>query len=364
MRAQPMRPVHELMAQAVRRRYFPSAVLLVATDGQPVLYQAYGDCDLDTVFDLASLTKPLALGAVVMRLVAEGKLAYGARLASLVPELAGCEVGGVRVSQLLAHGSGLPAWRPYFERTSGIPVAKRRDAIRRWVAEEPLEHPPGSQAVYSDLGYILLDWAVERSAGARLHDLARRMVYEPLELSRTGFVDLLRPGARQALRQRPGWTFAATELLAGRRQRLVAEVHDDNCRAMGGVSGHAGLFSTAHDVHLLVRELVAAYHGGRSLFAPKVVRQAWRRSPVPGSSWALGWDTPSGETPSCGRYFGTGAVGHLGFTGTSVWLDPARRLWVILLTNRVYFGREPNPMRLFRPQLHDRVMRALMGRAV
>ena len=218
----------------------------------------------------------------------------------------------------------------------------------------------GERACYSDLGFILLDWALERCAGARLDKLAQRLVFDPLGLRRTRFVQLQRQGALGAVQALP---VAPTERCPWRKRRLRGEVHDDNCHVMGGVAGHAGLFSTAFEVHLIVRELVSAACSGKStLFSPAVVQRFFERDKTPGSTRALGWDTPSLRGSSAGRLFSDWAVGHLGFTGTSIWIDLPRRLSVVLLTNRVYHGREPNPMIKLRPRLHDAVVRAIYGR--
>lgn len=351
-------PVHALMERAISQRSFPSACLVVAVDGQPVVHQAYGRAKLDTVYDLASLTKPLATTAVLMQLTAEGKLSPEDRLARFLPEMDRPETRGLRFWHLLAHVSGLPDWLPLYEAAARVSPSRRRRAIRDLVARTPLDRAPATEAVYSDLGFILLDWAIERATGERLDRLAERLVYRPLGLNRTFFVDLLR--AKRVQRARlTQLDIAPTERCPRRRRRLRGEVHDDNCAAMGGISGHAGLFSTAYEVNLLARELYAAYDGGRSIFDQDVVRHFFLTRPLPGATRVLGWDTPSAQKASCGRRFERRSVGHLGFTGTSLWIDLVRPLWVVLLTNRVYYGREPNPMRAFRPRLHDAVLRAL-----
>ena len=350
-----MGPVQRLMQRAVARGDFPAATLLVAHEGQPVLHSAYGRAELDTIFDLASLTKPLATTAACMLLCAEGRLRVDHRVSRWLPELDRPQTRGMRVWQLLDHSSGLPAWLPLYQQVARLTRSRRRAAVRRRVAATSLEAPPGTQAVYSDLGFILLDWLLERCAGQRLDRLVAGRLYRPLGLSRTQFIDLARPGSAQTLREQ----IAPTERCPWRGRRLQGEVHDDNCHAMGGISGHAGLFSTAHEVHLLTRELVAAHQGVASLLDRKVVRRFWGWRRVPGSTRCLGWDTPSPVGASAGRLWSPRSVGHLGFTGTSLWIDLERSSWVVLLTNRVYRGREPNPMKRFRPRLHDAVARAL-----
>jgi serine-type D-Ala-D-Ala carboxypeptidase len=337
------------MQQAVASRVFPAATLLVADEGQPVLHAAYGRARLDTVFDLASLTKPLATTAVLMRLCARGELKPSARLRELLPGADRPGLRQLRLWHLLAHCSGLPAWRPFWQEVAGLAEGRRRSALRR-LALAPLEARPGERAVYSDLGFILLEWAIERRTGLRLDRLLAREVTGPLRLTRTCFLER-------------GRALPPFELAAPGKGRPRGVVDDENAEAMGGVAGHAGLFSTAHEVHLLARELWTAWAGGPSVFAPTVVRRFWSARPMPEATRALGWDRPSRVGASCGRYFSEDAVGHLGFTGTSLWIEPACGRWVVLLANRVYYGRqrEPNPMRALRPRLHDAVMRALVG---
>jgi len=345
------------MQRAVERGWFPAACLLVAHEGQPVLHRAWGRPGrIDTVFDLASLTKALATTSVIMQLVARGDLDPDDPVRRWLPEIDRPETRRMRLVHLLGHCSGLPAWLPLYQhpRVLGATASRRRDVVRRLVATTPLAYRTGRDTQYSDLGFILLDWVLQRCGEQRLDRLADALVFRPLGLSRTRFVDLLRPDLAPELRHR--WPFAATERCPWRGPRLWAQVHDDNCAVMGGIAGHAGLFSTAHDIHLITRELVAAYHDERSLFDPAVVRRFLTRRPRRDATRVLGWDTP-GPRSSSGRFFGPRSVGHLGFTGTSLWIDLPRRVWVILLTNRVYHGREPNPMRWLRPRLHDAIMR-------
>jgi len=351
--------VHQLMEGAVARGCFPSACLLASLRGEPVVHSAYGEPGrLDTLYDLASLTKVLATTAVTMQLTADGRLDPETPVSRFVPEVERAETRELRIAHLLAHCSGLPAWLPLFRDPAlqAAPPERRRGIIRRRVARAPLEAPVGRRTVYSDLGFILLEWALERCGGEPLDTLTRRLVLAPLGLARMRFIRHNRRGLVQSLRRR--LAFAPTERCPWRRRRLCAEVHDDNCHAMGGVAGHAGLFGTAHEVSRVAHEIVQAYRGGRSIFDPRTVRRFLRSRPRRRAGRVLGWDTPSAGG-SAGRLFGRRTVGHLGFTGTSLWIDLSRALVVVLLTNRVYHGREPNPMIAFRPRLHDAVVRAV-----
>ena len=295
----------------------------------------------ETFFDLASLTKPMVTTTVAMALVSRGALALETRVVELVPAF---DAGDARrrtvtVRQLLAHASGLPAWRPLFERASG------RAGIAAAAAREPLEREPGSASVYSDLGFLVLGSALEAAGGAPLEaqwaPLRRAMgldaSYAPLRM---------------------GVQVAATERVGG--VLLEGVVHDENARAMGGVAPHAGLFGRAADVLAWARALLAVRTGGAALpLAPAVLGAFWSPAGVPGSTWCLGFDRPSAAGSSAGTLLPRDAVGHLGFSGTSVWIDPARALAIVLLSNRVHPTRANEEIRALRPALHDAVVRDL-----
>jgi CubicO group peptidase (beta-lactamase class C family) len=298
-----MKAVEQLLRDAVGR-VFPSAQLLVLDGGQVVLEQAAGDCDRDTLFDLASLTKPLCTATLVMR----ERLPLDARLRP-----------GITVELALCHATGLPAWKL---------LGDSREAVLERVRAEPLERPPGSASVYSDLGFILLGAWLEAKLGP-LDASFRRKIAPGLEI---GF------GPR------------APERCAPTEGGLRGVVHDENARAMGGVAGHAGLFGHARDVAALVLSLLGDHD-------PRF----WRPSGVPGSTWCLGWDRPSATGSSAGARWPRDGVGHLGFTGCSMWLDPPRGRAVILLSNRVHPSRANDRIKAFRPQLHDAVVEALDG---
>lgn len=352
-----MKRISQIMNRGINE-CFTAACVLAARDGHPVIHQAHGKARLETIFDVASMTKPLATTAAAMVLVARGKLRVGDPVRRWIPEVDRPETRALRLSHLLDHTSGFPAWLPFYQQARHLPPPRRRLSVRRAAAATPLENRPGAQPVYSDLNLILMDWVLERCSGVRLDRFTARQIYRPLGLSRTLFVDLAREDTGKETAAYPAAAFAPTERCPWRKKRLRGEVHDDNCHAMGGISGHAGLFSTAYEVHLLARELVAAYDGQRSLFDPKVVRRffRWRR---PGDSpRRLGWATPQGLI-SPGRHFGPLTVGHLGYTGTSLWIDLERSIWVVLLTNRVYYGRDPDQINAFRPRLHDAIMKHL-----
>ncbi len=351
--------VEALLRQGLAEGVFPGAVLLVARAGR-VLFQracgalnreAPGRTTLSTLFDLASLTKPLATTLAVMRLVQERALRLDEPLAAVLPAFAGTDKRALTVEQLLSHTSGLPDYRPWYRELAAVAPWERRQRLQALLRAEPLVHRPGERALYSDLDFMLLGWVAEAVAGRRLDRFLEEAVYAPLGLTSVFFVDLQQP--------RPAGAFAATERCDWRGRLIEAEVHDEHAHALGGIAGHAGLFGTAAGVHALIRELVEAYHapaGGR-VFRRETVRRFLRR--VPGTDKALGFDMPSDAGSSCGSRFPPTAIGHLGFTGTSFWVRLEDSTAVVLLTNRVHPTRANTAIRRFRPLLHDAVMEAV-----
>jgi len=213
--------------------------------------------------------------------------------------------------------------------------------------------PVGSHVVYSDIGFMILEWLVEEICGKRFDRFVSATLYEPLGLGNLFFIDT-------EAGRKPG-VFAATEQCPWRQQLQSGQVHDENAYAAGGVQGHAGLFGAALDVHRLLSHLLSSYHGQPStpLFQPDMVQLFFR--PLAGSDKALGFDTPSLSGSSSGRFFSRNSVGHLGFTGTSFWMDLDRSIIVVLLTNRVHPTRDNEEIKAFRPLLHDAVMLSLLG---
>jgi CubicO group peptidase (beta-lactamase class C family) len=350
-----------LMRQALADGVFPGAVLLAGRGGEILVHAAYGTVNIHTrqpvgtatVFDLASLTKPLATTLAVMLLCQQGRLDLDQHLPAVLPAAGFGDKREITIAQLLAHTSGLPDYRPYFRELARLPAAERRRRLRELLLHEPLLHPPGAEVLYSDLDFMLLEWVVEAAAGQRLDRFVAEHVFAPLRTTSLFFIDSKCPA--------PPAVYAATEYCPWRGRLMEAEVHDENAHALGGVAGHAGLFGTAAAIHTVLVELLAAYRGEPEarLFRPDVVRRFWQ--PMPGAGKALGFDLPSAVRPSCGRFFPPDSVGHLGFTGTSFWVHRAEQLSVVLLTNRVHPSRDNISIRLFRPQIHDAVMKSLLA---
>jgi CubicO group peptidase (beta-lactamase class C family) len=370
------RGIRAVLEEGVAQGAFPGAVVLVARGADVVWHEAVGQrsvepsrtpLGVDTVYDLASLTKPLATTLAVLLLVEEGKLKLDDRVSRFVPGFAVYGKDAVTIRHLLAHCSGLAAHRPYFEEIrrlerEGRPafVASRgaRDFVYEAIHRERPVHPPGTRAVYGDLGFMLLGELVELITRQTLADFVRARLYRPLGLAHLDFVDLTR---LKRDRLTPDVeAIAPTERCPWRGKILCGEVHDDNAWAMGGVAGHAGLFGNAASVHAMLVMLRACARGEAGPLSAALVREMWRRDgTVAGSTWALGWDLPSSEGSSAGRFVSPTAVGHLGFTGVSMWLDGERDCHVVLLTNRVHPTRRNDMIRAIRPRLHDAVFEAL-----
>ena len=346
-----MNHVNRLMKDAVANNVFPGGVLLVSQDRNIVFFEAYGDANLfsgrkmtkQTVFDLASLTKPLATVLAVMELIQQSRLTLKENLGSILPLFKNTDKEKIRVENLLYHNSGYPDYRPYYKLVIKIEPRQRKNALRKFLIKEPLIHPIGHQVVYSDLGFMVLCWVIEEVAGIRLDRFVMENIYHPLGLKTMLFlpVDKKPPVAE----------FAATEKCPWRDMLLEGVVHDDNAYSVGGIEGHAGLFGTAGDVFDLLSELMVVNRGSVStgVFDIDLTRRFLCINKQNGR--ALGFDTPSSKGSSCGRYFSKRTVGHLGFTGTSFWMDLDREIVVILMTNRVHPFRDNNRIKTFRPKL-------------
>ena len=369
------RSVDNAFEDALEQGVFPGAAVLAAKAGRIVLEAAYGfrstladrEClQIDDVFDLASLTKPLATTTALMLLVGRGKVALDDPVSEFISGMTGPQAEKITLRRLLTHTSGFPAWRPYHQAVLAIErggiegfVGSRaaKNYIFERVRNEELAFPPGTHGVYSDLGFILLGEMVEAVSGDALDQYCEREVFGPLGIKSTFFVDLnAKKAPRLALIK-----FVPTRRCSWRERVLCGEVDDDNAYAMGGVAGHAGLFSCLHDVHRLLNRLRECYQGKDDFIHPAVVREFLARdTSVERWTYALGWDTPSEQNSSSGKYFSRAAVGHLGFTGTSIWWDLARDCHVILLSNRVHPSADNDKIRVFRPRIHDLIMELLL----
>lgn len=372
-------PVERAMDAAVGRRVFPGGVLLVR-EGTRVFYQrAFGHRSVEpettpmeenTIFDLSSLTKPLATSIACMLMINDGKIDLGDRVTRFFHNFGVYGKTHITFRHLLSHCSGLPAWRPYYkeilehERKSGrinfVGSHGAKQFVFQKIHRERLDADVGTKMIYSDLGFMMLGAAIEAVSGMTLDRYCHTRIFRPLRLRSTAFVDLSQLRARHL--EPVTDMIAPTERCPWRRRVLCGEVHDDNAHAMGGVSGHAGLFSSAKEIDTILCHLRDCYldRGDKQLVPPKLIRQFWtREGTVPDSTWCLGWDTPSPSKSSAGTHFPPSSVGHLGFTGTSIWVDLEHERHVILLTNRVHPSRNNDDIHAFRPILHDLVVEAL-----
>jgi CubicO group peptidase (beta-lactamase class C family) len=338
---------------------FPGAVIAVGRHDTVLLLAAVGHYGIDdprpvtteTVYDLASLTKVIGLTTACMMLVSESKLDLDAPVQRYVPAFRGAGKDRVTIRHLLTHASGLPAWRPlYTEATTRATALALADTTA-------LLRQPGDTFVYSDVGAIVLTQAVEGLIGERLDGYLDRRLFQPLQMTSTRY---LPP---------PTWHDRIAPTERSQDGTIIrGTVHDENAWKLGGVSGHAGLFSSAGDLArfaqwLLDARLTPGRRPGvsRPQLPPALVLEFTRRQNLPaGSSRALGWDTPS-ENSSAGTKLGARAFGHTGFTGTSIWIDPDRDLFIILLTNRVHPTRENGRIARVRPRVADLVVDALGG---
>ncbi|MCE5333785.1 MAG: beta-lactamase family protein [Desulfobacteraceae bacterium] len=356
--------------QALSRGTFPGASLLVAQGGRRFA-RTYGHTEKtgppvtpSTRFDLASLTKPLVTTLLCLTAIARGLLGLDDTLTRFFPlELIPEDKRRITLRHLLSHSSGLPAHRPFYLELLKHPPDARRDTLLEMVLRTPAEAPPGTAAVYSDLGFMLIGAILERLFGARLDAVAQRVLFKPLGIGELHFCPIetgadpeIPPAVNRNL------TYAATQICPWRKRLLAGEVDDENCWSLGGVAPHAGLFGTSEGVFSLLSFLASVYRGSMRdpLWPRELVRTFWSRArmPVP-STWALGFDTPNLLYSSAGKYFSRNSVGHLGFTGTSFWLDLDREILVILLTNRIHPTRHNDGIKRFRPLLHNMIMEAL-----
>lgn len=372
-----------LFEKALKSGLFPGAVLTVATGGEVVFEAAWGGVthvpwsarvSPVTVYDLASLTKPLATALSAMALVKRGKLHLDDTLGSFISEVPSDKIQ-ISVRHLLGHTSGLPAHRPFYEKLTHLAPDSRPQEMKKLLLAESLVSAPGKQAGYSDLGFMLLGWVIESLTGKSLADAAQELVFGPLDVkglcfplisTRTiGKISSKPPfinGERKDLRDGCcKGLVAPTEVCPFRKRVVCGEVNDLNAWVVGGISGHAGLFGTAGSVAKLLLRLIDIYKGRVSVpdFPKGVLQEFWRiQGPGTGNTWALGFDTPSRSGSSAGSGFSPRSIGHLGFTGTSFWMDLEHEILVVLLANRTFpkADRESQAkMRQFRPLLHDLV---------
>jgi CubicO group peptidase (beta-lactamase class C family) len=347
-----------ILEKAIAARTFPACSAAVTFGGELVAHKALGRFTYDpassevttaSIFDLASLTKIAATTAMAMILYERGLLDLEAPVTAIVPEFAGGlgnndpRRGEVTLRMLLAHSSGLPAYEKLFLR------ARTREDLLQAAFTTPLSAAPGGRAEYSDIGFIILGVILERLADEPLDVFCQREIFGPLGMTHTTFNPLA------ALKDSIPPT---ADDLTFRHRIIQGEVQDENASVLGGIAGHAGVFSTAEDLAIFAHAIL---NGGHPILRSSTIELFSRRESAPeGTSRALGWDTPSLPLPSqSGKYFSSRSFGHLGYTGTSLWIDPGRQLSITLLTNRTWPDCQNQTIKQVRPAFHDAVIEAL-----
>lgn len=330
----------------IDQKHTPGAVIQVAHKGEVVLREAIGNrteephpapMEEDTVFDLASLTKVVGTLPAVLKLIDEGEIRLDDPIDLFLPGFSQNGKESIKLRHLLTHTSGLPAHRQFYR--EGLATG---DVLGRIYQETP-EYELGSKVVYSDLGFITLYKVMEAVTGVSFDDFLEREIFAPLEMTETGFHPTFAADR-----------YAATEYSDKLEDYKRGIVHDDNTEAMGGLSGHAGLFSTISDLNnfAIMIENGGIFKGKRILSESVLNLANQNYTPFGHEYRGLGWMMKSPDLASCGDLFSERSYGHTGFTGTSMWYDPSVQLHVILLTNRVHYGRHPHMIRL-RPRLHN-----------
>jgi beta-N-acetylhexosaminidase len=383
MSEQGLERVDSIIEAAIANSASPGAALAIGRNGRLVRLHGFGRLDYrpgfgpvndSSLYDVASLTKVVATTTAAMMLVQEGRLDLDARVSRYLPEWGGAPIkDSVTVRHLLTHTAGLPAFRPFWSQARG-----KSEYLAR-IAALPLDYTPGTRMVYSDLGLITVGFIVERLTGKGLDDFVHERLFAPLGMRESMFNPLAQLVARattgtsgplpRAARPADGVVndllprIAPTEIdTLFRKQHMHGRVHDENAFAMGGVSGHAGLFSSVRDLAAFAQMLLnRGFYAGRRVLAPETV-DLFRARQNEFSSRALGWDTPAacGLGTASGDYFSAESIGHTGFTGTSLWIDFERDLFVVLLTNRVNPGRENQKHIPLRRAVHDAVQQAVL----
>ncbi len=318
----------------------------------------------ETIFDLASLTKPIATTTAILLLVHDGAVDLDAPVSKYLPVFSERDKDPVTIRHLLTHSSGLKPWRAFHElliqreRKTGEPLLgtpAAREFVLERVLRSALVHEPGEAAVYGDLDFITLGAVVEAVSRKGLDEFVQERVTGPLGMEETRFI---RQGCGADLPDRLRRRVAATENCPWRERILWGEVHDPNAFSMGGVAGHAGLFGTAGDVMRFAQTLLDVWHGRSEALPRELLREFTRRQQLPEKSdWALGWDTPTPGRSTSGRHFSVSSIGHTGFTGTSLWIDLEREAIVVMLTNRVHQVAKRSRFGL-RPLVHDLIREA------
>lgn len=344
--------LNKVICEALEQKAFPGVCVLVSLHGDLIFKNAWGykslipereKCLPEDIFDVASLTKPLVTTFLIMELVKDGRLSLDTALGDLnLSESFEVKVPSdkekITIKQMLLHSAGFMPHYPFFKH---FQVGTQKDEVYKLILKMPLFYEPGSTILYSDLGFILLEMIITHVSKMDLKEYIK-VIYGDLYLKGTFLGNCKDPKIAKMI--------APTEYCKWRGMLLRGIVHDENAYIMGGYSGHAGLFTTATDIFYITHAICSLLESNslKGIF--------WKRYKArDGRERALGWDIPSGEHTSAGRYFSDESVGHLGYTGCSIWLDLKRELLVVILTNRVHPSRENEKIREYRPKIHDAI---------
>lgn len=343
--------IDSLIKKAIKDSVFPGASLLIAKDGKIIFKKGFGHFTYDvgskkvtpkTIYDLASLSKVIATTTASMICIDRNLFKLDDKVSKYLPKFAQNGKENITIKNLLLHNSGLPAFKKYYEKFNNA------DSVLNDIFSTKLEYPTGTKTVYSDLGFIILGKIIEKVTRKTLNKFCKDEIFIPLKMKNTFY------NPPNKFKNR----IAPTEYDDYWRNRLlIGEVHDETASLLGGVAGHAGLFSTIEDIYnLLLMLMNKGMFEGKKIINSKTV-ELFTKQYSDSSSRALGWDTNAFENASCGKLFSKSSYGHTGFTGTSVWTDPERKLIVILLSNRVYPTRKNTKIIKFRPIIHSEIIK-------
>ena len=349
--------------QAVIDGIFPGAVLLCAKNEKVIFHESFGMADIfekremgkDDIFDLASLTKPFATTLALSRLLENDQLFLNQKIESIIEEFKDTDKAGITIDMLLRHTSGFPAHREYYKKIIKQP-GNSRQYLRELLIHEPLENRPGVCQIYSDLGFMVLSWIIEKITCKRLDHFVSKQIYLPIGINDLFFIDL---DSKDKIFKKYQQKIVAAQQCPWRKKTLVGEVDDDNAWAVGGVEGHAGLFGNADSIYKLCCEILNALQGKPTkVLSCDIIKTFVQKQ----NSYDMvaGFDTPSQTNSSSGTCFSQSSIGHLGFTGTSFWMDTETSLIIILLTNRVHPLRSNEGIKKFRGQIHDLICSQIM----
>jgi len=342
--------IDSLINSSIEDKAFPSAVVLISKKNKIIYEKGFGHLTYDdtsaivtknTIYDLASLTKVIATTTATMLCYDRNLFSLDDPVSKYIPEFGNKEKGNITIKNLLLHNSGLPASLPFYK------DAKNENEVLKEIYSCELSYKTGSKMVYSDLGMIVMGKIIEKVTGKSLDDFYKEEIFDPLGMNHTYF------NPPDSLK----YKIAPTEIDNYWRHRLIwGEVHDETASLLNGVAGHAGLFSIAEDISKLINVILnEGILNGRQFIKPETVK-LFTTKYSDQSTRALGWDTKSKEKSTAGDLFSMSSFGHTGFTGTSVWVDPSRNLFVIFLTNRVYPTRKNHKISLIRPTLHNLII--------